>query len=37
MKTTGTTDIQHVLVDLGVEVTRAGEREISTPKSTRTC
>ena len=29
MKTTGTTDIQHVLVDLGVEVTRAGEREIS--------
>ena len=26
---TGTTDLQHVLVDLGVEVTRAGEREIS--------
>lgn len=26
---TGTTDLQNVLVDLGVEVTRAGEREIS--------
>jgi 5S rRNA maturation endonuclease (ribonuclease M5) len=29
MTATGTTDLQHVLVDLGVEVTRAGEREIS--------
>ena len=29
MTATGTTDIQSVLIDLGVEVTNAGEREIS--------